>query len=142
MVILRRVFNGIAIFCIAYYVARGYFRRDETNTATMRVHSSWWKDAKIYSFISKIPALPYPWSITWTLYNWKEIWAESRVLKEVTLCCASLFHVQLVHFRNYRRRHVVNIVCIWNGFGSWTKIQPSFSSLGYFHKQFLFCARF
>ena len=142
MVILRRVFDGTAIFCIAYYVARGYFRRDETNTATMRVHSSWWKDAKICSFISKIPALPYPWSITWTLYNWKEIWAESRVLKEVILCCASLFHVQLVHFRNYRRRHVVNIVCIWNGFGSWTKIQPSFSSLGYFHKQFLFCSRF
>lgn len=55
MVILRRVFNGIAIFCIAYYAARGYFRRDETNTATMRVHSSWWKDAKIYSSSSALP---------------------------------------------------------------------------------------
>ena len=118
VVILRRVFNCIAVFCIAYYVARGYFRRDETNTATMRVHSSWRKDAKIYSFISKISALSYPWSVTWKLYNWKEIWAESPALKEVILCCANLFHVQLVHFRNNRRRHVVNIVCIWNGFGS------------------------
>lgn len=99
MVILRRSFNGVAIFCMAYICCARIFQawRDKHNNDACTFDLEKRCENIFIHLQNSSPVLPLECNVN-TVQLKRDL---SRISR------ANLFDVQIVHFRNNRPRHVI-----------------------------------